>query len=255
MRTSSQSTIFSLDKLRRLELRSLESDDLLHFFGSARISNITRAIFTLPFEIWSGTQSALEEILGTIQFLSAGSGPVELSVFDGAVTCATRDGRSVEVHPRPRMFVEECANIFLDLLKPSTSRMAVELEDQGRFQWLKQVFEQNDVTDLRVRLGREALQMSRAVVDYLALFDESEEQTEGEMGSGLEFPLPLMQTLAFEDGMVDIPQLLRMVTSRVNGRGAASARIQEITLINCYTRQSSDLSPRFRDLGIDLTLQ
>ncbi|KIO20421.1 hypothetical protein M407DRAFT_245815 [Tulasnella calospora MUT 4182] len=98
--------------------------------------------------------------------------------------------------------------------------------------------------------------MSRAVIDYLAPFGKrSEEQAEEKTEQELPLPLPSLQTLVFENGVVDIPHLLRMVASRVNGRRTASAHIQRITLINCDTRQWPDRSSSFRGLGVDLVLQ
>lgn len=201
---SSQSTILRLDKLRRLELRDLDTDCLIQFFRSARIPNFKRAIFTFRFRTLPGSENAFQEILGTIQFSSAGSGSVELSVFDDAVTCTTGDGRTVKVRPRPRFLSKKCADIFLDLLKGSVLCITVGLENQVGVRWLKQVFERNNVVDLRVRLGlglgHKALHMSRDVVDSLAFSDEeSEGQTEERMKSELELPLPSLQTLSFED--------------------------------------------------------
>ncbi|KAG8958947.1 hypothetical protein FRC00_002118 [Tulasnella sp. 408] len=255
---NSPSPTVRLEKLRRLELRNLEIDSLLHVLGFAKIPNFKQAIFTVQVELTPSNESVLQEILDALQLSSSESGLMELSVLGDAVTCTTQDGRSVEVRLPGRLasVSEECADTFLDCLESGTLRIAVELENQSRLRWLKQVLERTNVIELRVRLGCAALQFSRAVTDYLALSDEgSEDQTEGKVEAVLKLPLPSLQTLAFEDGMIDMPQLLRMVTSRVNGRGAASARIQKIALINCCIGQSSDLALRLRDLGVDLTLQ
>ncbi|KAG8891457.1 hypothetical protein FRC00_013641, partial [Tulasnella sp. 408] len=221
----SPSTTVRLEKLRRLELRNLDLPCVLHFFGFAKIPNLKQAIFTVPAGTAADVQNALREILGTLQISSSGSGPMELSVLSDAVTCAMQDSRLVKVH-LPQ--TEACADTFLDCLKPGTLRIAVELEDQNRLRWLKRVLERTNVIELQVRLGCDALQFGRAVTDYLAHFGE--EQTEEKSESELPLPLPSLQALAFEDGTVDIPHLLRMVASRINGRQVASAQIQSITL-------------------------
>ncbi|KAG8915633.1 hypothetical protein FRC01_003567 [Tulasnella sp. 417] len=188
-------------------------DCLLHVFRSAQIPNFKHAIFTVSTESVDFIDDGLQEILGALQVSDAGS--VELSAFDDVVACTTEDGRLVEVRLPGRLssVSEECAHTFLDYLKPGTLRIAVELDDQNRIRWLTQVLERNNVVELRVRLGRETLQSSRAVIDYLALFEEeTEEQAEGKSG----LPLPSLQALALENGVVDIPHLLRMVESRVN---------------------------------------
>ncbi|KAG9023755.1 hypothetical protein FS837_005640, partial [Tulasnella sp. UAMH 9824] len=257
---SGPSTTVRLEKLRRLELQILETRHLLHIFRFAKIPNFKQVIFTIPAETGPFIESDLQEILDTLQTSSFRSSSMELSVFGDAVTCATQDGQLVKVRIPERLSsvspAEHCADIFLDRLKPETLRLAVELEDQKRLRRLKQVLQQNNVIELRVRLGYDPLRLSRAVTDYLAHFcEESGEHTEEKMGSELGLPLPSLQALAFENGTVDIPQLLRMVASRLNGRGVASARIQEIMLVKCDTTQWPDFSSRFRDLGVDLTLQ
>ncbi|KAG8893776.1 hypothetical protein FRC01_013353, partial [Tulasnella sp. 417] len=210
-------------------------------------------------EVANFINGALEEILGALQVSDAGSDPVELSALDDAVTCTMGGGRLVEVRLPGRIssVSEECTDTFLDYLKPVTLRIAVELENHNRFPWLKQVLERNNVVELRVRLGcSDAERASRALIDYLAVFDEeSEGQTKGKLESDSPSSSSSLQTLAFENGIVDIPHLLRMVASRVNGRRDASTRIQQITLVNCGTSQRPDLSPAFRDLGADLIVR
>ncbi|KAG9040484.1 hypothetical protein FS837_000567, partial [Tulasnella sp. UAMH 9824] len=177
---SSPSTTVRLEKLRRLELRDLDLPFVLHVFGFAKIPSLKQAIFTVPAGTAAAIQNALREILGNSKVLSSGSGPMELSAFSDAVTCATQDRRLVKIH-LPQ--TEACADTFLDCLKPGTLRVAVELEDQSRLRWLKRVLRRTNVIELRVRLGCEALQFGRAVTDYLAHFgEESEEQTEEKLG-------------------------------------------------------------------------
>ncbi|KAG8915632.1 hypothetical protein FRC01_003566, partial [Tulasnella sp. 417] len=158
----------------------------------ARFPNLKHAIFAVPTEMVDLINDALQEILGAWQVSTAGSDQVELSALGDVVTCAMEDGRLIEVGLPGRLssVSQKCTDTFLEYLKPATLRIAVELENHNQFLWLKQVLERNNVVELRVRLGSwEALRTSRALIDYLAVFDEeSEEHTEGELESDL--PLP-----------------------------------------------------------------
>ncbi|KAG8952045.1 hypothetical protein FRC04_005378 [Tulasnella sp. 424] len=251
-----QSTALRLDNLRRLEVRDLDVLSLPCLFRYAKIPNFKEVIIAFPLAPVPNIGAALLQCLDELQVLNSSTDSVEISMSDDIVTCVMEDGRSVEVTPAAPQsaFSEECANRFLEHLQPSALRITVELQHQGIIRWIHQSFDRRNVVELRARRG--ILRESRALVDGLAIFGDGEEDTEESFDLELPLPLPSLQTLIFEDSDIDVPHLLRMVSNRAtHPQATAATRIKQITLSSCSTRNAPDLSSRFRDLGVNLTLR
>ncbi|KAG8952044.1 hypothetical protein FRC04_005377 [Tulasnella sp. 424] len=204
--------------------------------------------------------TALQESLDTLQLSGSGSRIVQLLISSSAVSCVTADGLSVKVKLAHENGCRELARYLLGRLDPKMLCVTIHLQDQGESSWVDQMLGQRNVVELRARGG--TLNSTRALVDCLALFDKetvAEEAEEGpdnlELPTNVTLPWHSLQTLISEAVEVDLPQLLRMATTRVNNLQDVPSQLQRVTLINCGTGNSPNLSSMFRAVGVDLQLR